>query len=115
MEDTFLGLVLLRFALILKAHGTPVHFILVNPVLAAEAFGVVCKQGRGGSDTSKAASALRFSSLRARFQHSILFPYFVHLGPHPQHVELPRLGVHSELQLAADTHSPSNAGSEPGL
>ena len=30
----------------------------------------------------------------------ILF-YFVFLGPHPQHLEVPRLGVQSELQLPA--------------
>ena len=29
--------------------------------------------------------------------------FFVYLGPHPQHMEVPRLGVESELQLPACT------------
>ena len=29
--------------------------------------------------------------------------FFVSLGPHPWHMEVPRLGVESELQLPADT------------
>ena len=33
------------------------------------------------------------------------------LGPHPQHMEVPRLGVKSELQLLAYTAAHSNAGS----
>ena len=32
-----------------------------------------------------------------------LFIYFVFLGPHPWHMEVPRLGVESELQLLACT------------
>ena len=36
--------------------------------------------------------------------HSPTFSYFsVFLGPHPRHVEIPRLGVESELQLPAYT------------
>ena len=31
----------------------------------------------------------------------IFFFFFVFLGPHPQHTEVPRLGVESELQLPA--------------
>ena len=31
------------------------------------------------------------------------FSFFVFLGPHPQHMEVPRLGVKSELQLPAYT------------
>ena len=38
--------------------------------------------------------------LRKRFD---LFIYFVFLGPHLQHMEVPRLGVKSELQLQAYT------------
>ena len=37
------------------------------------------------------------------------------LGPHPQHMEVPRLGVESELQLLVYTHSHSNAVAEPHL
>ena len=33
----------------------------------------------------------------------IFLPSFHLLGPHPQHMEVPRLGVKSELQLLADT------------
>ena len=33
----------------------------------------------------------------------ILFIYFVFLGPHSWHMEIPRLGVKSELQLPAYT------------
>ena len=32
---------------------------------------------------------------------SFLFLSFCFLGPHPRHMELPRLGVKSELQLPA--------------
>ena len=35
--------------------------------------------------------------------------YFVFLGPHPQHMEVPRLGVESERQLQAHTPAHSNA------
>jgi len=31
----------------------------------------------------------------------LLLVFFVFLGPHPQHMEVPRLGVESELQLPA--------------
>ena len=34
------------------------------------------------------------------------------LGPHPWHMEVPRLGVQSELQLPGLHHSHSNVGSE---
>ena len=37
------------------------------------------------------------------------------LGMHLQHMEIPRLGVESELQLPAYTNSHSNTGSEPHL
>ena len=32
-----------------------------------------------------------------------IFKFFVFLGPHPQHMEVPRLEVESELQLPAYT------------
>ena len=32
-------------------------------------------------------------------QWEFLFFFFGFLGPHPQHMEVPRLGVESELQL----------------
>ena len=41
------------------------------------------------------------------------FVFLSILGLHPQHVEVPRLGVISELQLLY--HSHSNARSEPHL
>ena len=34
---------------------------------------------------------------------ALLFIYLVFLGPHPQHMEIPRLGVESVLQLPAYT------------
>ena len=45
---------------------------------------------------------------------SFLFPFclFVLLGPHPQHMEVPRLGVQSEPVATGLHHSHSNAGSE---
>ena len=39
------------------------------------------------------------------------FSFFCFLGPHPQHVEVPRLGVKAELRLTAT----AKAGSEPHL
>ena len=39
-----------------------------------------------------------FCSLHGN-QREILFFFSPFLGPHPQHTEVPRLGVHSELQL----------------
>ena len=44
-----------------------------------------------------------------------LFYFFVFLGPHLRHMEVSRLGVESELQLAGLHHSHSNMGSEPHL
>ena len=38
---------------------------------------------------------------------SIYLFIFVFLGPHPQHMEIPRLGVESELQLPAYTTTPA--------
>ena len=35
------------------------------------------------------------------FYYLIFFILFLFLGPHPQHMEVPRLGVESELQLLA--------------
>ena len=46
--------------------------------------------------------------------HLIVVPFFAFLGPHLQHMEVPRLGVESELQLpayamATATWDPSHA------
>ena len=41
------------------------------------------------------------------------FFFFAFLEPHPQPMEVPRLGLESELQLPAYTTSHSNAGSNP--
>ena len=43
----------------------------------------------------------------------VFFPVF--LGLHPLDMEVPRLGVKSELQLLALRHSHSHVGSEPHL
>ena len=40
---------------------------------------------------------------------------FVFLGPHLQHMEVPRLGVELELQLLAYTTATGTWGSEPRL
>ena len=40
---------------------------------------------------------------------------FCFLGPHPQDMEVPRLGVNSELQLLAYTTGQSNSESKPCL
>ena len=37
------------------------------------------------------------------------FCFFSFLGPHPQHTEVPRLGVESELQLLAYTTMPDSS------
>ena len=44
------------------------------------------------------------------FFFSFLFLVFV--GPHLRHMEIPRLGVESELQLPSQSQSHSNAGSK---
>ena len=41
---TFLWLVPLSFALVLKAHGALVHLVGLNTELAAEALGIICRQ-----------------------------------------------------------------------
>ena len=43
------------------------------------------------------------------------FSFLLFLGPHPWHLEVPKLGVELELQLPAYTTAHSNAGSEPCL
>ena len=43
----------------------------------------------------------------------LLFFFFSVLGPHLQHMEVPRLWVKLELQLLGLRHSHSNAGSKP--
>jgi len=47
----------------------------------------------------------------------VIFLFLIFLGLHPQHMEVPRLGVQSELQLPAyaTTTATANAGSEPHL
>lgn len=43
VTPTFLGLVPLRFALVLEADGALVHLVRLNAVLATEALGVICR------------------------------------------------------------------------
>ena len=45
----------------------------------------------------------------------LFFCFFCFLGPHSRHMEVPRLGVKSELQLPTYATSHSNVGSEPLL
>ena len=55
-------------------------------------------------------------SLRCVY-HSLFFLFFSFhfLGPHPQHMEVPRLGDESELQLLAYATATANVGSKPPL
>ena len=46
-----------------------------------------------------------------RVSEPFFFFSFVFLGPHPRHMETPRLGVKLELQLLACTTAHSNTGS----
>jgi len=46
---------------------------------------------------------------------SLLFFFFLLLGLHLQHMEVPRLGVESELQLLAYTTATAMSESEPHL
>lgn len=55
---TFLRLVLLRLALVFEAHGTLVHLVLVDAVLAAEALGVIYTQEKYCLYTSNTISEL---------------------------------------------------------
>ena len=57
-----------------------------------------------------------FLSFFRSFFLSFFLGLFVFLGPHPQHMEVPRLGVESDGAVAAGLcHSYSNARSEPHL
>ena len=49
--------------------------------------------------------------MRKAFPKWIFFFFFVSLGLHPRHMEVPRLGVESELKLPAYTTAHGNAGS----
>ena len=51
--------------------------------------------------------------LLARVFYFLINFFFVFLGLHPQHMEVPRLGVESELHLPSYSHN--NAKSEPRL
>ena len=42
-----------------------------------------------------------------------VFNYFCFLGPHPQRMEVPRLGVESEVQLPAYTTATATPDPEP--
>ena len=44
-------------------------------------------------------------------QPGFFFVLFCFLGPHPRHMEVPRIGVELELQLLAYTTAQGNAGS----
>ena len=53
--------------------------------------------GEGGEETEKKGIFLPFIYI-----YKYILP-FVFLGPHPWHMEVPRLGVESEVQLPAST------------
>ena len=58
------------------------------------------------------------SCSRSPYNYFILFVLFclvLFLGPHPRHMEVPRLGGESELQLPACTTATATQGSEPHL
>ena len=54
-----------------------------------------------------------FNELLELFDTSLylFFIFLSFLGPHLQHIEVPRLGVELELQLPAYSRAHSNAGS----
>ena len=52
----------------------------------------------------KYITASKFSKIKQYVIFFVVFVFFFYfLGPHPQHMEVPRLGVESELQLPAYT------------
>ena len=66
-----------------------------------------CESSLAKDQTYTMGSLTRFTTREL----SRLFFFFVFLGLHPWHVELPRLEVKSELQLLAYTTAHGNAGS----
>ena len=59
---------------------------------------------------------LRVSNNSTKGMTSFSNQLFFFKGPHPQHMEIPRLGVESELQLPAyTTNTAKELGSEPRL
>ena len=59
-------------------------------------------RGAGGSLESSGKWVSNFPWVQITYSVSLFFVCFL-LGPHPQHMEVPRLGVESELQLPAST------------
>ena len=51
--------------------------------------------------------------LFTRILVNILFHFIIFLGPHPWHMEVPRLGVKLELQLLAYATATATATSDP--
>lgn len=71
MTPTFLGLVPLRFALVLKAHSALVHLVGLDTKFAPKAFGVICRWvGEGGEiEKSKVNTG---SSGGAEFTYTVI-------------------------------------------
>ena len=63
--------------------------------------GYFSKKRKQGLKEAKAVQGL--AAQRWGLQCMNFFFFFVFLGPHPQHMDVPRLGVKSELQLPAYT------------
>ena len=73
------------------------------------------EEGKAGRD--KQLEDRCFQHLPGIYFFLFFFSFFlsVFLGLHLRHVEVPRLGVQSELQAAGLHHSHSNVRSEPHL
>ena len=63
--------------------------------------------------TNNSPSSLPRWYFYSLLNHSFSFLFF--LGPHLRHMEVPRPGIESQLQLLAYTNSHNNMGSEPCL
>ena len=70
--------------------------------------------GRFGEGGSSGIETLELSDKQLLFFWLFWFAFFF-LRPHLQHMEVPRLGVESELQLQVHTAAHSNAGSKRHL
>ena len=64
----------------------------------------------GHSWKSKYLLNIRYYRVTANFLYNIIVTiFFVFLGPRPRHLEVPRLGVQTELEMAADTTATATA------
>ena len=67
------------------------------------AFLTVAPLRQWASATAASVLSLEGCPDKPLFTYLFIFNFFVLLGPHPQHMDVPSLGVESELQLPAST------------